>query len=217
MRIRALKSLAVSAAALLTLSAGAVHALPINPASSGLDAAVGCGDTACFFDVLFTLDASAPVSGEAVIDVSGIVPLLVFNVTLDSATLSGSDGPVTGVTFSDVTYSGSFLLDFDGTRYNFLDQNATISGTLTPSGAGSPVFFPGVSANTTGSCLDTGTLTCGFLFGAGTGFAVDVNGNERYFRHTVDIAVIPEPGTALLLGLGLAGLATRRGRERLSA
>ena len=28
------------------------------------------------------------------------------------------------------------------------------------------------------------------------------------------IAVIPEPGTALLLGLGLAGLATRRSRSR---
>jgi len=204
--------LTLTTGAMLLLS-GAAQAGPIDSSSSGLDQAQGCGDAPCAFDVIYNLDASAPVTGN--LDITGST--LDFTISLASATLSGSDGAVSSITFSDVTYSGSFAITLDGSGgATITDQIATIAGTVTPDIGGASVFNA-INVNTTGLCtgVDTASPTCGLIFGGPTSdFSADVNGNTRYFRHTVAVSVIPEPGTALLLGLGLGGLATATSRRR---
>jgi hypothetical protein len=44
------------------------------------------------------------------------------------------------------------------------------------------------------------------------GIYVEDPGDQQIFNTSVDLFVVPEPGTALLLGLGLVGLAARRSR-----
>ena len=129
--------------------------------------------------------------------------------------LSGTDGGVTSVSFSPLNYSGTVaVVNEGGGLYSVTDQLSDIVGTATPTGAGSAssINLTGLNgANTTGTCNVSGAnVTCGLVFGAGVGFPVDVNGNTRYFRQTVNFSAIPEPGTALLIGLGLTGLAARR-------
>ncbi|GEM_PF-6103867 len=140
---------------------------------------------------------------------------LTFDITLASANLSGPDGPVTSVDFSNVTYAGSVAVTLDGSNNYTVDggQTGSVTATLTPNGAGSPTNINASTVLVTGVCSGTpgSSLQCGLIFGPLSDFSADVNGNTRYFTHTVDaFAIVPEPGTALLMGLGLMGLAPRR-------
>jgi hypothetical protein len=206
--------------AVTAFSAGPVSAITILTSGSALDVAVGCTDASCFdfgppppLVVLYNLSASAPVSGT--FGITGLT--LDFSIDLAAANLTGPDGLVTSVDFSNVNYLGSVSVVDEGSgNFSIATQTASIFGTLTPNGAGSPVVFgqspdPLLPVDISGSCNAAGNvLTCGLIFGTG-GFDLNVNGNQRFFRHTVDITgVIPEPNTALLLGLGLSALAIRR-------
>ncbi len=205
--------------AVTALLAGPVSATTILTSGSGLDLAVGCTDSSCFdFSapptvVLYNLSASAPVSGT--FGITGLT--LDFSIDLAAANLTGPDGAVTSVDFSNVNYLGSVSVVDQGSGNFFIgSQTASMSGTLTPNGAGSPVDFgqlpgPALAVAVSGNCNTAGNLlSCGLIFGT-NGFELGVNGNQRFFRHTVDITgVIPEPNTALLLGLGLSTLAIRR-------
>ena len=213
MRNRSFKRFVAHAAFVVSALSFATPALSLTiaPAVSGLDQANGCASAACFpFNSIFSLPTPSPVSGT--FDIVGTT--LTFSIDLAGpATLVGNDGLVTSVDFTNVNYSGSFSVVPGVADFSFTDQSSTVSGTLTPNGAGSAVAFNIAGVNTTGSCTGTpGTsLVCGFQFGAGAGFAIDVNGNQRYFNHLVDInGVVPEPSSALMIGLGLTALAVRR-------
>ncbi|HEB88411.1 MAG TPA: PEP-CTERM sorting domain-containing protein [Deltaproteobacteria bacterium] len=193
-----------------SLVATPASSLTIVPAASALDAAEGCTSASCFLSSVFSLQAPSQVTGS--IDLVGNT--LSFSIDLAGpATLVGSDGPVTSVDFTNLNYSGSVVVTPISGGVAFSDQATTVSGTLTPNGAGSPIAFNISGVNTTGNCSTGASLVCGLQFGAGVGFAIHVNGNPRFFRHTVDVnAVVPEPGTALLIGLGLTALAVQRPR-----
>lgn len=206
----------IMALSALVFFVGPASAISIIPSSSGLDVAVGCLDSSCFSfsgPLLYNLTASAPVSGSFGITGS----TLDFSIDLTTANLVGPDGAVTSVDFSGVQYVGSVSVFDEGSgNFSVATQAAGISGTLTPNGAGSPVVFDFQALvnpiNVSGLCTAAGSsLTCGLIFGSGVAFEIDVNGNPRFFRHTVDITgVIPEPNTALLMGLGLSLLVAKR-------
>lgn len=212
-----LRSICIGAAVLLSLAfSPAARALEILPSNSGLDMGFGCEDVGCS-QVVFELDelVPSPVSGS--ISLAG--NLLSFSIDLPFASFSGTDGAVTGVEFSNVIYSGAVTVSvLDG---GFLDiddaQTASVSGTLTPLGAGSPVAFNATTVLVDGILSGgTSSLFGGLIFGAPVDFSANVNGQTRYFKHTVDISAVPEPGTAVLLGAGLGLLATAR-RNRPSS
>ncbi|MEZ4332580.1 MAG: PEP-CTERM sorting domain-containing protein [Myxococcota bacterium] len=162
---------------------------------------------------LLDLNGSPNIAAGGTLDIAG--GTLTFSFSLPIATLSGSDGAVVGASLTNVTYQGTFGVTLSGgNRYQYQDQLTSISGTLTPVGAGAAAGFANAAVNTTGECVGTpGTsFICSFLFGP-VGADVDVNGNTRYLRQSVNLTVIPEPGTAVLLGLGLAAIATT-GRRR---
>jgi hypothetical protein len=87
-----------------------------------------------------------------------------------------------------------------------LAGSASVSGTQTPTGAGSAGPFSASDSLLSGSCTDiSGTVYCGITFSALNDFNFPVNGQTRHFTHTVNVTA-PEPSTALLIGGGLVGL-----------
>lgn len=209
---------AVVAGLAAVLVGGSAQALTVSSASVGN--AKGCLNQSCTSQTLTFGSSSGGGTGTLGIAAN----TLTFSITLASTTLVPISGPddngVTQLVFSGTTYSGSAALNpLGGGVYTVSSGSASIAGTQTPSGAGTAGPFSAADALLSGSCVDSGaSISCGITFGAANDFDFDVNGQTRYFSHTMNVtAVVPEPATAALFGLGLAGLGiagTRRSRSR---
>jgi len=183
--------------------ASSAFALPVTSAS--IDGGRGCSDSGCTVQT-FAWSSTAGSAGSGTLTLSA--GTLTFSFTAPGATFVASPGPsdngVTQIDFSSVTYTGSASVSGVG-FYTITGGSASISGTQTPTGAGSAGPFSAADSLLAGTCIDMGSgLSCGIIFSSLNDFGFGVNGQTRYFTHTVDVAAVPEPSTLLLLGGGLA-------------
>jgi hypothetical protein len=199
----------------LALIAGSAQALPVSTASLG--GGQGCSDVGCASPKLsWSLSTG---SGSGTLGISGTT--LTFSISLPSSTFLPTTGPndngVTQLVFTNTTYAGSASLNNLGFgAYSITGGSASISGTQTPSGAGVAGPFSATDSLLSGSCYDSGALgiSCGIIFSTSNNFNFAVNGQTRYFTHTLNVTAVPEPTTALLVTLGLVGLGLAGRRSR---
>ncbi len=143
---------------------------------------------------------------------------LTYNVTLASLgagsiciDLACSGGPTHTLTPTPQGSIDNGTVDVSGTSVTGL--SVTLNGPITfqPVGPGSPIVYTTASFSTShvtsGSCTTVATTTfCGITLAVGTG--------QGWLLTTLNLTgVLPEPGVATLLGLGVLGLAVVRRRS----
>ncbi len=179
------------------------------PNSPGVDVAVGCTSFSCSLatQVLTLSGGPAEVSGTITIDT--VANLLSFDLAA-TVTLTGSANGVSTVGFVPVNYDATnvALTPMGGGQF----QVAGASVTNTTGNIEEEFVLQGPfsapSALLSGSCtVVSGGTVCGFTVG-GLGFGVGIGNPDQtiYFRHTMNLAAVPEPAAALFLGMGLAAL-----------
>ena len=224
-----LRSVATSLLAFVTaLASGAASAtvIPLSVASGGIDHERTCTTTACS-SVVWTMPGGSlpagtvfPATGTITIDTVALTMTLSLSVA--TASIDGAaDNGVTALTLSSTTYtSGPLPITVSGpvggvTSYSIsAGQTAVVDPSLvseTGGGSSDPIF---PSARVTGQCglLADNTGSCGFTFGR-VGLLMPAP-LGRYLEQTLNVGVVPEPGTALLVAAGLLGLGVAGTRRR---
>jgi hypothetical protein len=192
----------------------------------GLANSIACPDgvSPCSTNADFALDPPTPVKpatgtftfGAATVDI-------VLNVA--SYSMTGSSGSVTALDFTNVDYTVTISVSYTdfGGGIVAVDQVpgiavGSVSGTYDQIGGPGSGPFSDVSVSFSDfSCLLVdGQGQCGFDVGtfAGTAdFNLDVDGSLYDINQTFNV-IVPEPGTAALLGFGaLCLVAWRRRRD----
>jgi hypothetical protein len=227
--------LAIGAVLVAPLAASAspvVYSITTNGLDGGYictgTTAANCGTTKTFQyepPVPYGLD---PATGTITLDSSA--GTVAFSIDVASATFldtAGADNGVDEIEFTDLHYAGTltgatFAPFGSDTLISWAAQNTpTVSGDyeqlLSGGNVNGPDAFSKTARMSAGQCVLTaaGYLTCGFTLGPGGGpFALNVgaDGDEETRRvvHTLNVVAVPEPGTAILLALGVAGIGVRR-------
>jgi hypothetical protein len=200
----------------LALSAAAAQATPLPVVSASLGGGQGCPTASCTSPTLSWSSSSGGGSGSVDLDTGALT--LTFSITLSSSTFLPTSGPsdngVTQLDFTDVTYSGSAtLMDLGGGLYWITGGSASVAGTQTPTGAGSAGAFSASESLLSGSCTDiAGSVSCGIIFSTENDFNFLVNGETRYFTHTLNVTAMPEPlgSVSFLVTLLVGGAAVRK-------
>lgn len=176
------------------------------PVSNGLDPATGT----------ITLDSSAGT--------------VAFNISVASATFLAigdvADNGVDEIEFTTLNYTGtltgvSFTPSGPNTTISWTAQTiATVTGSyeqlLNGGNVNGPDAFSKPARMNAGGCTLTsfGNLTCGFILGPGGPFDLSVGPDAtpvtRRVVHTLNVAAVPEPSTAILMALGVAAIGLRR-------
>jgi hypothetical protein len=208
---------AALAAATLTPSVARAVPIPIS----------GTGSTGSSFTGTFEYSAASDTSGTVTVtlndttpaSVGGFLTAFVFNIP-DSADVTGATLTSTLGTFSSLLGPTTFSDNVNGAPFGLFDIGATTdpNAPFTFEGGGAPNRGIPVGGSATFTFTLTGSGLSGLTSASflSTLSNADTHGGEgaedfvARFRGLTDGGSVPEPGTLMLIGAGVASLVARR-------